>query len=95
MTGHIAIKKFLAAGGLALGVAGLGMSFGAGVAAADGMDASNPAIVDDNGTQEAPDTGSFDELESIPDEDGIESHVSSTYPAGNFSGSFPGGNARP
>jgi hypothetical protein len=95
MTGHIAIKKFLAAGGLALGVAGLGMSVGGGIAAADGMDASNPAILDDNGTQEVPDTGSYDELESSGGADGNASHVSSTYPAGNWSGSFPGGNARP
>lgn len=97
-------KKFLAAGGLAFGLVGLGMFAGAGTAVADGLDASSPAIIDSNGTHETPDTGSYDELTRLAPEHCWQSRMSvgcghsritSSYPGGNWSGSWPGGNARP
>jgi hypothetical protein len=44
-------KKFLAAGGLALGVGSLGLFASAGTAAADGLDATPlpPAVIDEDG----------------------------------------------
>jgi hypothetical protein len=64
MTKHVAspTKKFLAAGGLAFALASVGMFASSGTAAADGLDASSPAVIDANGTHETPDTGSYDEL---------------------------------
>jgi hypothetical protein len=106
MTKHVAspTKKFLAAGGLAFALASLSMFASVGTAAADGLDASSPAVIDANGTQETPDTGSYDEMLSLAQEKCWQSRMSagcdhsritSTYPAGNWSGSWPGGNARP
>jgi hypothetical protein len=46
-------RKFLAAGGLALGLASFGLFASAGTAAADGLDAtpSPPAVIDNDGFQ--------------------------------------------
>jgi hypothetical protein len=45
------IRKFLAAGGLALGLGSLGLFASAGTAAADGLDATPmpPAVIDEDG----------------------------------------------
>jgi hypothetical protein len=82
MTMHVVsiTKKFLVAGGFALGLAGYGLFGGVGFAVADGT---------------LPDTGTYDELLFIVDEDGYQSLITSTYPGANTSGSWPGGNAKP
>ena len=106
MTKHVAstTKKFLATGGLAFGLASLGMFACVGTATADGLDASSPAVIDANGTHEAPDAGSYDEMLGLAPEKCWQSRrsggcdhsrITSTYPGGNWSGSWPGGNARP
>ncbi|MCW2688574.1 MAG: hypothetical protein JWR37_3464 [Mycobacterium sp.] len=78
MTEHVAstTKKFLAAGGLAFGLAGFGLFAGAGTAAAT-----------------APDTGSYDELLNIPD-DNATHEVPNT---GSYPGepSWPGDSSHP
>jgi uncharacterized membrane protein len=83
-------KKFLVVGGIAFGLAGSGLFGGVGTALADGT---------------KPDTGTYDELLFILDEDGYQSliastfgpgaNVTGTYQGGNLSGSWPGGNAKP
>jgi len=96
-------KKFLAAGGLAFSLASLGMSASVGTAAADGLDAHPmpPAVIDENGTHETPDTGSYDEMLGLAQASCWYSGMSSgchhsrlagSYPA---SASWPGGNASP
>jgi hypothetical protein len=108
MTKHVAstTKKFLAAGGLAFGLASLGLFGSVGTAAADGLDATPmpPAVIDDNGTHETPDTGSYDELlntaqegcwtgSGAPSSSGCShSRLTGSYPADP---SWPGGNAKP
>jgi hypothetical protein len=105
MTKHVAstTKKFLAAGGLAFGLASLGLFAGVGTAAADGLDATPmpPAVIDDNGTHETPDSGSYDELLNTAQEACWSGGVSSGCSHSRLTGSnpadpsWPGGNARP
>ena len=68
-------RTIIAAGGLALGLAG-GLFAGVGIAAAE----------------TAPDSGSYDELLNIVDDDGFQSYINASYPA---DASNPGGPARP
>jgi hypothetical protein len=82
MAMHVAstTRKFLVAGGFTLSLAGYSLFGGVGFAVADGT---------------LPDTGTYDELLFIVDEDGFQSLITSTYPGANASGSWPGGNAKP
>jgi hypothetical protein len=89
---------------MALGLVSTAMFTNVGNAAADGTDASPPAIIDSNGTHEAPDAGSYDEQldqrlencwQSRTSGGCDHSRITSTYPGGNWSGSWPGGPARP
>jgi hypothetical protein len=80
---HVAstTKKFLAAGGLAMSLAGFGLFAGVGTAVADGA---------------LPDTGSFDELLNIGDDNGFQDLIAGSYgPWGSVTSSWPGGNAKP
>jgi hypothetical protein len=89
MTKHVAstTKKFLAAGGLAFGLAGFGLFAGVGTAVADGT---------------LPDTGTSDELVEVHDGTLVNNIFDSnathevpdtgSYPA---DASWPGGNAKP
>ena len=72
-------KEFLAAAGLAL----LGLLASAGTAAADGVDASSPAIIDDDGFQNYA-TSSWPAGPSWP--------AGSSFPADS---SFPGSSSHP
>jgi hypothetical protein len=84
----ITMKQFVYATAVAISLGSLGTFGGVGTAAADGLDVSPPAIIDANGTHEAPDTGSFDELTQIGDADGFQSYITSSWPAAP---SWPGG----
>jgi hypothetical protein len=83
------MKKFGFATAVALSLGSLGIFASAGTAAADGLDAHPEltAVIDANGTHEAPDTGSYDELTQIGDADGFQSYITSSYPAAS---SWPG-----
>lgn len=70
-----AAKKFLAAGGLALAVVGLGLFSGPGTAAADGHNAVNP-----DGTFGAADVDNAYGQDLVP---AVQSYVTSSYPAGS------------
>ena len=105
-------KKFLAAGGLAFGVASLGLFASAGTATADGHEVQNPdgtfgATDEDSpsqrlgydqeyGVDTVPARFSYDTSANvlgantpvsswpglaIPDEDGFQSYITSSYPA--------------
>jgi len=67
-------RKFLAAGGLALGIGSFGLFASAGTAAAEGLDATPmpPAVIDEDGTQTY-DTSSYPAAPSWP--------ASASYPA--------------
>jgi hypothetical protein len=83
------MKKFEFATAVAIGLGSLGLSASAGTAGADGLDAHPEltAVIDANGTHEAPDTGSYDELTQIGDADGFQSYITSSYPGAS---SWPG-----
>jgi hypothetical protein len=79
---HVAstTKVFFVAGGFTLSLAGYSLFGGVGLAVADGT---------------LPDTGTYDEMLFIVDEDGFQSLITSTYPGANTLGSWPGGSAKP
>ena len=69
-------KKLIAAGGLALGLAGAGLSAGVGTALADGT---------------LPDTGTYDELLGIMDDNGFQDLIAGSYgPHGSVTSTWPG-----
>ena len=77
-------KKFLAAGGLALGLASLGLVAGPGTAAADGHN-----ILDEDGTWGDPDGAEVREISLAP---AVDSYDTSSYPAES---SYPAGSGTP
>ena len=81
-------KKFLAAGGLALSLASLGLFASAGTAVADGVDATPmpPAVIDEDGFQNY-DTSSYPVDPSWP--------PPPSWPAPPSSGSWPGISSHP
>ena len=81
-------KMFLAAGGLALSLAGLGLFASAGTAVADGVDATPmpPAVIDEDGFQNY-DTSSYPADPSWP--------PPPSWPSPPSSGSWPGISSHP
>ena len=80
MTKHVArtTKKFLAFGGLAFGVGSLALFPSAGTAAADGLDASPPAIIDKDGTWGPADVSGRRGGDILP---AVQTYDTSSYPA--------------
>jgi hypothetical protein len=77
-------KKLVAAGGLALGLVGFGLSAGIGTAVADGHN-----ITDPDGTWGDPDDAESRDQSMVP---AVDSYATSSYPAGSGSGQqFAGG----
>ena len=85
-------KKFLAAGGLALGVASLGLFASAGTATADGQNVQNP-----DGTFGALDEDSQSQRLGYDQEYGVDMvpAVFSYITSGNGPGSYPAGSGTP
>ena len=86
-------KKFLAAGGLALGVASLGLFASAGTAAADGHDVQNPdgtfgALDEDSQSQRL----GYDQEFGVDTVPAVFSYITSSYPAAS---SYPAGSGTP
>jgi hypothetical protein len=87
------MKQFSYAIAVAISLGSVGIFASAGTAAADGLDATPmpPAVIDANGTHEAPDTGSLDELLNNALEHCWQSGMSAGCHHSRITSSWPGG----